>query len=95
MKNRTLLTVALAALLSLPLALSAADEAKKKGPSFTDICAGKDHATLADFKKALAGGKMDDAAIEKRFKALDSDANGKVTQAEYSAGQKKKKEEAK
>jgi hypothetical protein len=92
MNKRTLLTVALAALLSLPLALSAADEAKKKGPSFSDICAGKDHATLADFKKSMAGGKMDDAAIEKRFKALDADSNGKVTQEEWSAGQKKKKE---
>ena len=91
MNKRTLIAAAFAALISLPLAINAADEAKKKGPSFKEMAGDKGHVTLADYKKAMAGGKMDDAAIEKRYKALDVDNNGKLTEEEFKAGQKKKK----
>ena len=91
MNKRTLLAAAIAALLSLPLAVHAADEGKKKGPSFKDMAGDKGHVTLADMQKGMKGGKMDDAAIEKRFKTLDANNDGKVTQEEWSAGQKKKK----
>jgi hypothetical protein len=90
MNKRNLIAAAFAAFIGLSLAVNAADEAKKKGPSFKDMAGSKDHITLADMKKAMTGGKMDDAAIEKRFAALDANGDKKVTQEEWSAGQKKK-----
>lgn len=91
MNKRTLIAAVFAAIVSLPLVVNAADEAKKKGPGFKDMAAGKDHITLADYKKAMAGGKMDDAAMEKRFKAMDANSDGKVTQEEFQAAAQKKK----
>ena len=94
MNKRTLLAVAIAALLSLPLALSAADE-KKKGGGFGAMDTDKDgKVSLAEYKASMSkSGKMDEGQIAARFKELDKNTDGFLTQEEYAAGQKKKKKE--
>lgn len=86
--QKRLLIAATAAFLSLPLAITAAEE-KKKGGGFGALDTNKDgQLTLAEF---TAGQKNKDGA-EARFKALDTDKNGTVSAQEFSAGQKKKGE---
>jgi hypothetical protein len=87
MKNRTLLTAALAALLSLPLALSAADEAKKKGGGFESMDANKDGKLS---KEEFTKNQKDPAKAESRFAQLDTNKDGFLSKEEVAAGQKKK-----
>jgi Ca2+-binding EF-hand superfamily protein len=85
MKNRILLPAVIAALLSLPLALNAA-ESKKGGFAAMD----KNGDGKLD-KKEFTAAQKDPAKAEKRFAQLDTDNDGFLTQKEMAAGQKKKK----
>jgi Ca2+-binding EF-hand superfamily protein len=85
MKNRILLPAVIAALLSLPLALSAA-ESKKGG--FAAMDTDKDGKVS---KKEFTAAQKDAGKAEKRFAQLDTDNDGFLTQKEMAAGQKKKK----
>lgn len=92
MNKRTLLTAVIATLISLPLALNAADENKKKGGGFAAMDTDKDgKVSKAEYLAAMKG-KGDDAKAEARFKTLDKNGDGFLTQEEFAAGQKKKKE---
>ena len=95
MNKRTLLAAAFAAFFSLALALNAADEPKKKGPGFADINGGQDF-TKEQYCKAMktSGTKMDDAALEKRFDAMDANKDKKVTQEEWKNAPKGGKKKA-
>ena len=88
--KKQILIAATAALLSLPLALNAADQTKKKGNPFTAADANGDgQVTLAEYVAAVKG-KMDETAAKARFEALDKDKNGSLSQQEFSAGGEKK-----
>lgn len=87
--KKHILIAATAALLSLPLALNAADQGKKKGNPFAAADANGDgNVTLAEYTAAVKG-KMDDNAAKARFNALDKNKDGKLTSEEFSAGAKK------
>lgn len=88
MQKRYLIAV-FAALLSLPLAVSAADKEKSgKGGGFGALDKNNDgKLSLEEFS---AGQKKGDPKA--RFDALDTDKDGFVTAKEFSAGQKKKGE---
>ncbi len=89
MNKRTLITVAIAALISLPLALNAADEPKKKGGGFAAMDTDKDGKVS---KKEFVAAQKDAAKGESRFAQLDKNNDGFLSQEEFAAGQKKKKE---
>ena len=85
--QKRILIAATAALLSLPLALNAADE-KKKGGGFAAMDKDKDgKVSKAEFIEATKG-KSDEKAATARFATLDTDKNGSLSQEEYSAGNK-------
>lgn len=88
MNKRFLSTAVIAALISLPLALSAAEGEKKKGGGFAAMDTDKDGKVS---KKEFVAAQKDAAKGEKRFAELDKDNNGHLTQEEFAAGQKKKK----
>jgi Ca2+-binding EF-hand superfamily protein len=93
--QKNILIAALAATLSLPLALDAADENKKKGGGFTAADANNDgKVTEAEFVAAVKG-RMDEAAAKRRFAALDKDKNGSLSREEFGAGSSQKKGEGK
>lgn len=89
MQKRILLAVT-AALLSLPLALSAADEAKKKGPFMVADADNDGKVTLAEYVAAVKG-KLDDSAAKAKFADLDKDKNGSLSREEFNAGAGEKK----
>lgn len=94
--QKRILIAATAVLLSLPLALNAADE-KKKGGGFKAMDTdGDGKVSLAEFKAAMSkSGKMNDEQIEKRFKDLDvSPKDGALSAEEFAAGQKKKEKKS-
>lgn len=86
MNKRTLTAAVIAALLSLPLAINAADE-KKKGGGFAAMDTDKDGKIS---KKEFVAAQKDASKAEGRFAQLDTDKDGFLTQAEMAAGQKKK-----
>lgn len=79
-----------AALLSLPLALNAADEAKKKGPFVGADTNSDGKVSQAEYVAAMKG-KMDDAAAKAKFTELDKNKDGSLSQEEFSAGGGEKK----
>ena len=86
---------AIAALLSIPLAVTAA-EGRKKGGGFAAADKNSDGKLdqaeyVAYVKASKSGAGKEDAAIKARFKGLDKDGNGSLSQEEFSAGMKKKK----
>lgn len=85
MQKRILITVT-AVVLSLPLALHAADE-KKKGGGFKAMDTDNDGKLS---KKEFVAAQKDAAKAEKRFEDLDKNKDGFLTQEELAAGQKKK-----
>ena len=88
--HKRILIAATAALLSLPLAVNAADEGKKKGGPFMAADTDNDgKVTLAEYVAAVKG-KMDDAAAKARFAELDKDKNGSLSREEFNAGAPKK-----
>lgn len=86
------LIAATAVLLSLPLALSAAE--KKKGGGFAAADKNGDgKVTEAEYVAAMTGEgkKMDEKGAKARFKELDTNNDKALSQEEYAAGAKKKK----
>ena len=81
---------ALAALLSLPLALSAADETKKKG-SFVAADTNHDGKVSQTEYVAAMKGKLDDAAAKAKFADLDKNKDGALSAQEFNAGGGEKK----
>ena len=90
MNKRNLIAAAFVALISLPLAVHAADE-KKKGGGFAAMDSDKDGKVSKKEYMAAMEGKGDASKAENRFKSLDKDGDGFLTQEEFAAGQKKKK----
>jgi Ca2+-binding EF-hand superfamily protein len=84
--HKRILIAATAALLSLPLAIHAADEGKKKGGAFA--AADSDHdgkVSQAEYVAAMAG-KLDETAAKAKFAGLDKDKNGSLSREEFNAG---------
>ena len=75
----------MAVLLTLPLALSAADGTKKKGAFMTADTDGDGKVSLAEYVAAMKG-KLDEAAAKARFAELDKDKNGSLSPDEFSTG---------
>lgn len=88
MNKRNLLAAAFAAFFSLALALNAADEPKKKGPSFDEM--DKDKNGKVSKTEYMEANKSNAKAGD-RFAALDKDGDGNLTKEEMQAGSKKKK----
>ena len=86
MNKRFIFAAVLTALLSLPLALNAADE-KKKGGGFAAMDTDKDGKVS---KKEFVAAQKDAEKGAKRFADLDKNNDGFLTQEEMAAGQKKK-----
>ena len=92
MQKRIILTAA-AVMLSLPLALSAADE-KKKGPFMAADADSDGKVTQTEYVAAVKG-KMDDAAAKAKFAELDKNKDGSLSREEFQAGTEKKGEKKK
>jgi Ca2+-binding EF-hand superfamily protein len=92
--QKQILIAATAVLLSLPLALNAADETKKKGAFATADADGDGKVTQTEYVAAMKG-KMDEAAAKAKFAELDKDKNGSLSAQEFNPGGGKKKQEAK
>ena len=88
--QKRILIAATAALLSLPLALNAADQAKKKGPFVVADTDGNGSVSKAEYVAAMAG-KLDKAAAETRFGTLDKNKDGSLDRQEFNAGAGEKK----
>jgi Ca2+-binding EF-hand superfamily protein len=89
-KNNRILIAALAAVLSLPLALRAADEPKKKGP-FVTADANNDGKVSLDEYVAAMKDRLDATAAKARFADLDKDKDGFLSRQEFNAGVGEKK----
>jgi Ca2+-binding EF-hand superfamily protein len=83
--QKRFLIAATAVILSLPLALRAADETKKKGPFMTADTDGDGKVSQAEYV-AFAKGKMDDAAAKAKFAELDKNKDGSLSREEFNAG---------
>jgi Ca2+-binding EF-hand superfamily protein len=92
MQKRIILTAA-AIMLSLPLALSAADQ-KKKGPFMAADADNDGKVTQTEYVAAVKG-KMDDAAAKAKFAELDKNKDGSLSREEFQAGTEKKGEKKK
>jgi len=96
--QKRILIAATAALLSLPLALRAADEGKKKGGNFAAVDTdGDGKISKTEFLAMSKTRGMDEKAANARFEALDKDKNGSLSREEFAAagGGKKKEGEGK
>jgi len=87
MNKRTLIAAVLAALISLPLAVSGAEE-KKKGGGFAALDKNNDGKIS---KKEFVDAQKDAGKAEKRFAQLDKNGDGNLDKEEFAAGMKKKK----
>ena len=82
---------ALAAVLSLPLALNAADEKKKTGGAYATADTDSDGKVTETEYVAAMKDRMDEAAAKARFAELDKDKDGSLTRQEFNAGAAEKK----
>ena len=89
MQKRFLITAAAVAL-SLPLALNAADENKKKGPFAVADTDGDGKVSLTEYV-AASKGKMDEAAAKAKFAELDKNNDKSLSREEFNAGAGEKK----
>ncbi len=89
MQKQILLAVT-AALLSLPLASHAADEAKKKGPYMAADADNDGKVTLVEYVASVKD-KLDETAAKAKFADLDKDKNGSLSREEFNAGAGEKK----
>lgn len=92
--QKRFIIAAIAALLSIPLAVTAAE--KKKGGGFTAADKNSDGKLdskeyVAYVKASKSGADKKDEEIMARFKELDKDGDKSLSQEEFSAGMKKKK----
>ncbi|MES2696802.1 MAG: EF-hand domain-containing protein [Verrucomicrobiota bacterium] len=87
--QKNIIIAALAAALTIPLALHAADE-KKKGPFMVADADNDGKVTQAEYVAAVKG-KMDDTAAKAKFADLDKDKNGSLSRDEFNAGAGPKK----
>ena len=78
------------ALLSLPLALNAADQAKKKGPFVVADTDGNGSVSKGEYVIARKG-QLETAAAEAKFAELDKDNDGSLSRQEFNAGAGQKK----
>ena len=88
--NSRFTAAAIAALLSLPLALQAADK-PKKNVTFAAADADKDgKVSVSEYVVAMKG-KLDDGAARAKFAELDKDKNGSLSREEFEGrtGEKK------
>jgi Ca2+-binding EF-hand superfamily protein len=91
--QKRILIAATAVLLSLPLALNAADENKKKEKGGAFATADADHdgkVSKTEYVTAMTG-KLEKAAAETKFADLDKDKDGFLSQQEFNAGAGEKK----
>jgi hypothetical protein len=89
--QKRILIAATAALLSLPLAVNAADEAKKKGPFVAADTDGNGSVSKTEYLAAMKG-KLETAAAEAKFAELDKDKDGSLSRQEFNAGAGQKKD---
>ena len=89
--QKRILIAATAALLSLPLALNAADEAKKKGPFMVADTDGNGTVSKTEYVASMKG-KLDAAKAEAKFAELDKDKDGSLSRQEFNAGAGQKKD---
>ena len=89
--QKRILIAATAALLSLPLALNAADEKKKGGGGFTAADADGDGKVTKTEFVAYVKSRMDEKAAAAKFTELDTDKDGFLTREEFAAGNTGKK----
>lgn len=92
--QKQILIAALAAVLSLPIALNAADEKKKGGFAAADAD-GDGKVTKAEFVAYSKSRGMDEKAASARFDELDKDKNGSLSREELAAAGGGKKGEGK
>jgi len=87
--NYRVTAAAMAALLSLPLAVQAADKSKKSG--FTAADADGDGKVSATEYVTAMKGKLDESAARAKFAELDKDKSGSLTREEFEGrtGEKK------
>ena len=84
--QKRILIAAIAASLSLPLALNAADESKKKGGGFTTADADSNGKVTQTEYVAAMKGRLEEAAAKARFTELDKDKDGSLSRDEFNAG---------
>jgi hypothetical protein len=89
--QKRILIAATAALLSLPLALNAADQAKKKGPFVVADTDGNGSVSRDEYIAVMAG-KLDKAAATTKFAELDKNKDGSLDRQEFNAGAGAKKD---
>lgn len=89
--QKRFLIAALAASLSLPLALNAADGKKKGGPFAAADKDSDGKITKAEFVAAMTARLGSDSAATSRFAQLDKDGDGSLTRQEFNAGMGEKK----
>lgn len=88
--QKHILIAATAALLSLPLALNAAADGKKKGPFVVADTDGDGKVSKTEYVVALKG-KLEKAAAETKFADLDKNKDGSLDRQEFNAGAGEKK----
>lgn len=88
--HKRILIAATAALLSLPLALNAADETKKKGPYMLADTDGDGKVSKVEYVAAMKD-KLDAKAADTKFTDLDKDKDGFLSREEFNAGGGEKK----
>ena len=89
--QKRFLIAALAASLSLPMALNAADEKKKGGPFAAADKDSDGKITKVEFVAAMSSRLGSDSAANTRFAQLDKDSDGSLTRQEFNAGMGEKK----
>lgn len=88
--QKHILIAATAVALSLPLALNAADESKKKGGGFTGADTdGDGKVSQAEFVASVKG-RLDETAAKARFAELDKNGDKSLSREEFAAGADKK-----
>jgi Ca2+-binding EF-hand superfamily protein len=88
--QKRILIAATAVLLSLPLAVRAADETKKKGPFTAADTDGDGKVSKTEYVAAMKG-KLDAAAADAKFAELDKNKDGSLSREEFNAGAGEKK----
>ena len=95
--KKEIMIAATAVLLSLPLALHAAEKTKKKEPFLAADADGNGKVSSTEYVAAMKG-KLDQAAAQAKFTELDLNRDGSLSREEFNSssgakkGGKKKKD---